>query len=36
MYKKNGLIMPDGAFVPKKAIWRYYADKIIVVIKDLI
>ena len=35
LFRKNGLILDDGAFSPKKAIWKYYPDKIVVDIKDL-
>lgn len=34
MYRKEGLITPDGAFVPKRALWKRYPDKIVIVIKD--
>ena len=35
LYRKNGLILDDGAFCPKKAIWKYCQDKIVVDIKEL-
>lgn len=36
LYRKNGLILDDGAFCPKKAIWKFYPDRIVVDIKELL
>ena len=34
LYKKTGLISEDGAFNPGKTVWKYYADRIEVILKN--
>ena len=34
LYKESGLLADDGSYSPCKAIWKYFEDRIEIVIKE--